>query len=117
MKFDKFLADDAVVTGDIATNTAGASGDTSQTKKKNKQKSKICRRLSENTIKFTINHEKSAEKIADLQEKYPDAVFTYTLNQDIIGETSGSGIIEVNDIWYNDIKTIMTDSKYFDLSS
>lgn len=112
-KFDKFLKDDAVVGADIATNTAGASGETSQDSKK---VSKMTTRLQENVIKFSVNHENGVKKLTDFQEQYPDAVFTYNIQQDIIGDTSGNGIIEVSDIWYKDLKSAMTDSKWFNLS-
>jgi hypothetical protein len=112
-----FLKDDATVVGDISTNTAGASGDTSQTTNKKKKKSNLMSRLiAENVIKFSISHENGVERLNKLQDKYPDAVFTYSLTHDITGDVSGNGVIEVSDVWYNDIKAIIKDYKWLDLS-
>lgn len=113
-KLTLFLKDDATVVGDVATNTAGASGDTSKSKKK--KNPKLISRLSENTIKFEVTDERGVDKLKKLQEKYPDAVFTYNLSYDIIGDVSGSGIIEVSDIWYDDLKTIIKDYTWLNLS-
>lgn len=116
MKFDNFLKDDATIGTAIATNTAGASGETSQSKKGCKKKSRMAKRLSENVLKFKVTHENGVQKLEKLKEKYPDAVFTVNLGQDFIGDFNGSGIVEVSDVYYQELKTILTDYKYIDVS-
>jgi len=109
MKFYKFLKDEIAV-GDIAVNTAGASGDTSQSIEK--------RAFNESeVIKFSINNEKALSTLNKLREKYSDAVFTYEIHDDIIGDTMGEGMVETPEIWVSDILSTLEDNKWIDIKN